>query len=81
MKSEIKARKRKKRPRKPAEPSSVLIAAVQAARQYGVPYTTLRDLAFRGEIPVVRLGTAWYFERRDLAKFIERSKETLGEGR
>ena len=50
-----------------ADPDSVLVRAMQAARQYGVPYTTLRDLALRGEIPVVRLGTAWYFDRRDLA--------------
>ncbi len=43
----------------------------------GVPYTTLRDLAFRGLIPVVRIGRAWYFDRRDLDRLIERSKETI----
>ena len=65
-------------PRIKADSDSVLVRAMQAARQYGVPYTTLRDLALRGQIPVVRLGTAWYFDRRDLARFIERTKETLG---
>ena len=65
-------------PRIKADPDSVLVRAMQAARQYGVPYTTLRDLALRGQIPVVRLGKAWYFDRRDLARFIERTKETLG---
>lgn len=73
--------KKVRRARAAADPASVLVPATQAAKQYGVPYTTLRDLAFRGEIPVVKLGTAWYFERRDLAHFIERTKECLGEGR
>jgi excisionase family DNA binding protein len=56
-----------------------LTGAKTAAKETGIPYTTLRDLAFRGEIPVVRLGRAWYFDRRDLARFIAGAKETLGE--
>jgi excisionase family DNA binding protein len=51
---------------------------VAAAREKGIPYTTLRDRALRGELPVVRLGRAYYFDREDLDRFIERSKETLG---
>jgi excisionase family DNA binding protein len=58
-------------------PVSRLIAAKPAAEEMGVPYTTLRDLAFRGLIPVVRIGRAWYFDRRDLDRLIERSKETI----
>jgi len=46
-----------------------------AARERGIPYTSLRDLVFKGRIPVVRLGRAWYFDDRDLDRFIERSKE------
>jgi hypothetical protein len=56
-----------------------LIPAKEAARQIGLPYTSLRDHVFRGAIPVFRSGRAWYFDRRDLARFIERSKEKLGE--
>jgi hypothetical protein len=77
MTSAITAGKRKRRSRVPSDVSSILVPAKQATKQYGLPYSTLRALAFRGEIPVVRLGTAWYFERRDLARFIARSKKTL----
>jgi excisionase family DNA binding protein len=55
-----------------------LASAVAAARELGIPYTTLRELALRGEIPVVRLGRAWYFERRDLDRLVEQSKERVG---
>lgn len=48
-----------------------------AARELGIPYTSLRDIAFRGEIPVIRIGRAWYFDRRDLQQYIERAKERL----
>lgn len=56
---------------------SRLVAAKAAARETGIPYTTLRDLAYRGLIPVVRLGRAWYFDRRDLARLVDSAKETL----
>jgi excisionase family DNA binding protein len=45
------------------------------AREMGIPYTTLRDLAFRGELPVVRFGRAWYFDRRDLARLVATAKD------
>ncbi len=54
-----------------------LVPAMTAARETGVPYTSLREAAFRGEIPVVRLGRAWYFERRDLDQWIDGAKERL----
>jgi hypothetical protein len=57
---------------------SRLRPAKVASRERGMPYTTLRDCAFRGEIPVVKLGTAWYFDDRDLDRFIERAKVKLG---
>ena len=51
--------------------TSRLIPAKRAARELGVPYSTLRDAVHRGELAVVRLGrqdrhAAWYIERRDL---------------
>ena len=54
-----------------------LLPAKGAARELGIPYTSLRDLAFRGQIPVVKIGSAWYFDRRDLDRFIQQAKETL----
>ena len=51
---------------------------IQAAAQYlGVPYTTLRDWAVRGEIPSVRVpGTRrWWFDRQDLDTAVERWKQ------
>jgi excisionase family DNA binding protein len=53
-----------------------LASATAVSREYGIKYCTLRDLVFRGQIPVVRLGRAWYFDRTDIDQFIDRSKVT-----
>jgi excisionase family DNA binding protein len=58
-------------------PSSQLVTAKVASIETGIPYTTLRDLTFRGEIPVVKVGRAWYFARRDLENWIATHKERL----
>ena len=55
-----------------------LVPATKAANELGIPYTSLRDLALRGEVAVVRLGRAWYFDRRDLERLVESHKEVLG---
>jgi excisionase family DNA binding protein len=57
--------------------SARLVPAKIASIETGIAYTTLRDLAFRGEIQVVRIGRAWYFERRDLDMWIASHKERL----
>lgn len=61
--------------RSPTQVTSRLVAAKAAARLTGIPYGSLRNLAQRGEIPVVRVGRAWYFERADLDRWIEKRKE------
>ena len=53
--------------------------ARQASIEIGIAYTTLRDVAFRGEIPVLRVGRAWYFDRRDLEQWIASHKERLSQ--
>ncbi len=40
----------------------------------GIPYTTARDHALRGEIPYFKFGRAWYVDAADLDAFIERNK-------
>jgi hypothetical protein len=45
------------------------------ASDIGLPYTTVRDAALRGEIPLVRIGRALYMERRDGDRWIEARKE------
>jgi excisionase family DNA binding protein len=62
---------------KARNPSSRLVRAKDAAAEIGIPYTSLRDLVFRGEIPVLKVGKAWYFERRDLEGWISSRKERL----
>jgi len=52
-----------------------LVAAKAASRTTGIPDGSLRDFAHRGELPVVRIGRAWYFERTDLDRLIESRKE------
>jgi len=59
-------------------PSSMqrLLTIQQAVHEYGLPLGTLRDLTFRGAIPRVQLpdGRRWWFDRRDLDRFVETSK-------
>jgi excisionase family DNA binding protein len=55
-----------------------LVAAKAASRQSGIPYGSLRDLAHRGELPVIRVGRAWYFDRGDIDRWIETRKERAG---
>ena len=58
-----------------AEPR--LLSAQAAARYLGVPYTSLRDWALRGEVPIVRVSNCrrLWFDRRDLDRAIESWKE------
>ncbi len=55
-----------------------LLGAKAAAEYLGVPYTSLRDIAHRGHIPVVRVPDCrrWWFDRRDLDRAVEAWKET-----
>lgn len=62
---------RKEKPR----PVARLVSAKVAAAELGIPYTSLRDLVFRGELPVIKVGRAWYFDRRDLENWIATRKE------
>ena len=53
-----------------------LVRAKVAARDIiGIPYTTLRDVSHRGELPKVMVGSAWYLERSDIERWIESRKE------
>lgn len=63
---------------KTSVPIGRLLSAKDASKETGIPYTTLRDLAFKGEIPVVRLGRAWYFDRADLTRLIDGAKAKVG---
>jgi hypothetical protein len=51
-----------------------LIAAKRAAEGLGLPYTTLLDVARRGELPIVRVARAIYFESRDIDHWVETRK-------
>ena len=50
-----------------------LLSAQAAAAYTGWPYTTLRDAALRGHLPVVRIpgSRRMWFDRRDLERAIE----------
>lgn len=54
-----------------------LLSAQDAARYLGVPYTSLRDWALRGHVPIVRVPDCrrLWFDRRDLDRLIEAWKE------
>jgi hypothetical protein len=59
-----------------AEPAR-LLSAQAAAKYLGVPYTSLRDWALRGHVPIVRVPDCrrLWFDRRDLDRCIEAWKE------
>jgi excisionase family DNA binding protein len=66
-------------PRRNTHPTARLVSAKVASSETGLAYTTLRDLAFRGELQVIKVGRAWYFERKDLDSWIASHKERLCE--
>jgi excisionase family DNA binding protein len=59
--------------------SSRLFSAKVASIETGLAYTTLRDIVFRGELAFVRVGRAWYFDRRDLENWIANHKERFAQ--
>jgi excisionase family DNA binding protein len=54
-----------------------LLSAQSAAKYLGVPYTSLRDWALRGHIPIVRVPDCrrLWFDRKDLDRAVESWKE------
>jgi hypothetical protein len=54
-----------------------LLSAQAAAAYLGVPYTSLRDWALRGHIPIVRVPDCrrLWFDRRDLDRAVDSWKE------
>jgi excisionase family DNA binding protein len=59
-----------------------LLSAQTAAAYLGVPYTSLRDWAHRGHIPIVRVPGCrrLWFDRRDLDRAVESWKERMSLG-
>lgn len=60
-----------------AQDSPRLLSAQAAAQYLGVPYTSLRDWALRGDIPLVRVPNCrrLWFDKRDLDRAIDAWKE------
>lgn len=54
-----------------------LIAAKSACKELGLAYSSFREIVFRGEIPVIKVGRAWYFRRTDLDAWVNTHAETL----
>lgn len=53
-----------------------LLSAQQVSIETGLPYTTVRDLVFRGALRRVVLpgSRRWWLDRRDVERFIETNK-------
>jgi excisionase family DNA binding protein len=62
---------------KPEGSGPRLLSAQAAAKYLGVPYTSLRDWALRGHIPIVRVPDCrrLWFDRKDLDRAIDAWKE------
>ena len=65
-------------PRNITPQTPLLEKAKASSRRTGIPYGSLRDIAHRGELPVIRVGRAWYFAARDVDNWIETRKERAG---
>ncbi len=52
-----------------------LTPAKRAAQLIGIPYTSLRLLAYRGEFPIVKVGRAWYLETAALDRWVDSRKQ------
>lgn len=62
----------------PGDPLPSRLMTAQAAAQYlGVPYTSFRDWALRGHVPIVRVPDCrrLWFDRNDLDRLVEAWKE------
>lgn len=46
----------------------------RACSESGVPYNTMRDAVLRGDLPVVKIGKAWFLEQTDVDDFINARK-------
>lgn len=59
--------------RNPGSRSTVLVSLQQLEAEYGVPYTSWRDLVIRGDLPVVKLGGTrrLWVKRADVVRLIE----------
>jgi excisionase family DNA binding protein len=51
-------------------PGGRLLSAKAAARELGLPYSTFRTIVFNGEIPVIKIGRAWYHRRVDVERWL-----------
>jgi excisionase family DNA binding protein len=51
-----------------------LLSQQEAARYLGISYWTVRDLVFRREIPIVKIGRRVLVDRLDLDAYLDRSK-------
>lgn len=59
-----------------------LVPLKAAAEQRGIPYSSARDMAFRGEIHIFRSGSneryaRWYVDEKELDRLIETRLEKL----
>ena len=64
-------------------PEPIRLAPLKdAAARRGIPYSSARDMAFRGQIRIFKSGNSekyarWYVDERELDRFIESRLEKL----
>lgn len=54
-----------------------LIPIKRGAERIGLPYTSVRDMCFKGELHVFRSGRRWYLDQRELDQWVEGRLEKL----
>jgi len=61
----------------PFQANGRLLSTKDAAQYLNLSIWTLRDLIWKGELPIVRFGRKQYLDVKDLNALIERNKTTL----
>lgn len=69
---------KRRRTTRPVVSEPLLYPFKEGAAYSGLKYTTLRDVALRGEIPIVKVGSRWFVKPADLRRYIESRTEHLG---
>jgi hypothetical protein len=60
-----------------ASPACKALNAKRSVDYTGIPYSSLRALAFQGAINPLRVGRAWYFLREDLDRLMSRLQQEV----
>lgn len=73
LQAEADATTKPNRQTRPALPTQKLLTFRQVEMEYGLPYTSIRELMLSGEIPVIQLGGRAWVRRDAWERYLDQS--------